>query len=185
MSEIGEFELIGRIVAQIGGAQCRGDAAGRCDATGQHEPPCHSEPLCHSERSEESVTPAPPGTLGIGDDCAIIPQREGLDTLVSTDLLIEGRHFLLDDISPYELGWKSAAVNISDIAAMGGRPTAAFLSIALPAGLAERLSPGAVSPESVASLPLPQVGPSRSKPRAAMPLEVIFAPVSSASVMNR
>ena len=70
--------------------------------------------------------------LGIGDDCAVLPQREGLDTLVTTDLLIEERHFLLSDISPWQLGWKSAAVNISDIAAMGGRPEATFLSIALP-----------------------------------------------------
>lgn len=74
----------------------------------------------------------PPGVAGIGDDCAVLPQHDGLDTLVTTDLLIEDRHFLLSDISPYELGWKSAAVNISDIAAMGGRPTASFLSIALP-----------------------------------------------------
>lgn len=72
------------------------------------------------------------GVLGIGDDCAVLPQREGLDTLVTTDLLIEDRHFLLGDISPWQLGWKSAAVNISDIAAMGGRPEATFLSIALP-----------------------------------------------------
>ena len=72
------------------------------------------------------------GTLGIGDDCAVLPQREGLDTLVTTDLLIEERHFLLSDISPWQLGWKSAAVNISDIAAMGGCPEATFLSIALP-----------------------------------------------------
>ena len=78
----------------------------------------------------------PDGITGIGDDCAIIPQQEGLDTLVTTDLLIEGRHFLLKDVSPYELGWKSAAVNISDIAAMGGRPVGAFLSIALPPSLA-------------------------------------------------
>ena len=75
------------------------------------------------------------GTLGIGDDCAVLPQREGLDTLVTTDLLIEERHFLLSDISPWQLGWKSAAVNISDIAAMGGRPEATFLSIALPMGI--------------------------------------------------
>lgn len=74
----------------------------------------------------------PPGVAGIGDDCAVLPQHDGLDTLVTTDLLIEDRHFLLSDVSPYELGWKSAAVNISDIAAMGGRPTASFLSIALP-----------------------------------------------------
>ena len=61
-----------------------------------------------------------------------MPQRDGIDTLVTTDLLIEDRHFLLSDVSPEQLGWKSAAVNISDIAAMGGKPTAGFLSIALP-----------------------------------------------------
>ena len=78
---------------------------------------------------------APEGVTGIGDDCAVIPQRSGRDTLVSTDMLIEGTHFLRADIPPYALGWKSAAVNISDIAAMGGSPTATFLSVALPAGL--------------------------------------------------
>ena len=88
-----------------------------------------------------AATPTPEGITGIGDDCAVIPQKQGLDTLVTTDLLIEGRHFLLQDVSPHDLGWKSAAVNISDIAAMGGRPTSAFLSIALPEGLTE--GPGA------------------------------------------
>lgn len=75
---------------------------------------------------------APEGVTGIGDDCAILPQQFGRDTLVSTDMLIEGTHFLRKDITPYDLGWKSAAVNISDIAAMGGHPTATFLSLALP-----------------------------------------------------
>ena len=79
--------------------------------------------------------PAPEGVEGIGDDCAVLPQRSGRDTLVSTDLLIEGTHFLREDIPPYRLGWKSAAVNVSDIAAMGGRPVATFLSVALPADL--------------------------------------------------
>lgn len=79
--------------------------------------------------------PAPDGVQGIGDDCAVLPQQDGRDTLVSADMLIEGTHFLRDDIPPYRLGWKSAAVNISDIAAMGGRPTATFLSIALPVDL--------------------------------------------------
>lgn len=74
----------------------------------------------------------PDGVTGIGDDCAVIPQPGGKDLLVSTDMLIEGTHFLLDDINPYRLGWKSAAVNLSDIAAMGGRPVATFLSFALP-----------------------------------------------------
>ena len=102
MSHLGEFELIGRIAA-----------------------------ACHPERSEGSFSDGS-GIVGIGDDCAVIPQHNGLDTLVTTDLLIEDRHFLLSDVTPFELGWKSAAVNISDIAAMGGRPVASFLSIALP-----------------------------------------------------
>lgn len=94
--------------------------------------------------------PEPSGAvLGIGDDCAVLPfgapsvcaGRSGLfscgdagggELLVSTDLLTEGVHFLLDDITPWQLGWKSLAVNISDIAAMGGTPKAFFLSIAIP-----------------------------------------------------
>ena len=79
--------------------------------------------------------PAPAEMRGIGDDCAVLPQRNGCDTLVSTDMLVEGTHFLRDDISPYALGGKSAAVNLSDIAAMGGKPVGTFLSLALPAGL--------------------------------------------------
>lgn len=77
----------------------------------------------------------PEGMTGIGDDCAVIPQGNGVDLLVSTDMLVEGTHFIMDDIRPYRLGWKSAAVNLSDIAAMGGLPVATFLSFALPEGL--------------------------------------------------
>lgn len=75
--------------------------------------------------------PCPDGICGIGDDCAVIPSSEG-DLLFSTDLLMEGVHFLRDESSPEDVGWKAAAVNISDIAAMGGIPVATFLSIALP-----------------------------------------------------
>lgn len=77
----------------------------------------------------------PDGITGIGDDCAIIPQTGGLDTLVSTDMLVEGSHFLVEDVSPHDLGWKTVAVNLSDIAAMGGEPVGTFLSIALPRSL--------------------------------------------------
>ena len=56
----------------------------------------------------------------------------GGELLVSTDLLTEGVHFMLDWITPRQLGWKSAMVNISDIAAMGGIPRWAFLSLAIP-----------------------------------------------------
>jgi len=86
------------------------------------------------ERVAEGFGPVPDGSgiIGIGDDCAVIPQNSGLDTLVSADMLIEGTHFLLHEVDPWQLGWKSAAVNISDIAAMGGKPTGTLLSISLP-----------------------------------------------------
>jgi thiamine-monophosphate kinase len=69
---------------------------------------------------------------GIGDDCAVLPASDGLVQLVTTDLLLEDVHFLVDRIAPDELGHKALAVNISDIAAMGGSPTSAFLSIGVP-----------------------------------------------------
>ncbi len=67
---------------------------------------------------------------GIGDDCAVV--SAGQKTVVSTDLLIEGTHFVLDKTTPYLLGRKILSVNISDIAAMGCRPSFALLSIAAP-----------------------------------------------------
>ncbi|WP_291861457.1 thiamine-phosphate kinase [Marinilabilia sp.] len=69
---------------------------------------------------------------GIGDDCAIMPLDDQHDQIVTTDLLIEDIHFLRSEITPFDLGYKALAVNLSDIAAMGGKPTASFLSIALP-----------------------------------------------------
>lgn len=83
-------------------------------------------------RIKSQVT-VPKGITGIGDDCAILPQFSGNNTIVSTDMLIEGTHFLLDKITAFALGWKSSAVNISDIAAMGGRPIGCFLSLGLTA----------------------------------------------------
>lgn len=75
---------------------------------------------------------APKGTIGIGDDCAVLPQEQGYETLVTCDLLVEDTHFLFDQASPRQIGWKAAAVNFSDIAAMGGVPVGTFLSMALP-----------------------------------------------------
>ena len=69
--------------------------------------------------------------LGIGDDAALIGFGERL-LIVTTDLLVENTHFRMDLSEPYLVGWKSAAVNISDIAAMGGEPTYSFVSIGLP-----------------------------------------------------
>ncbi|TKG96900.1 thiamine-phosphate kinase [Puteibacter caeruleilacunae] len=70
---------------------------------------------------------------GIGDDCAILQINDALSHVVTTDLLIEDIHFLKDEITPKELGYKSLAVNLSDIAAMGAQPLYSFLSIGIPA----------------------------------------------------
>ncbi|MCY0881267.1 MAG: thiamine-phosphate kinase, partial [Firmicutes bacterium] len=73
----------------------------------------------------------PFGYLGIGDDSAYLPpSTEGW--LVSQDMLVEGIHFRWDWTNPEQLGEKAVAVNISDIAAMGGIPKAILTSISLP-----------------------------------------------------
>ncbi len=66
----------------------------------------------------------------IGDDCAVTV-GSNKNQLYTSDMLIENTHFLLHKISPYDLGWKSLAVNISDIASMGGVPKYALLSLGL------------------------------------------------------
>ncbi|MCX7924235.1 MAG: thiamine-phosphate kinase [Fimbriimonadales bacterium] len=68
---------------------------------------------------------------GIGDDTAVL-LADGQTLLWTADMLLEGVHFRLDWIDPRSLGWKSLAVNLSDIAAMGGAPIGALLSMALP-----------------------------------------------------
>lgn len=77
-------------------------------------------------------TGLPAGVTGIGDDCAVIPASGTGCLLVTTDMLVEGTHFIIGSISPRDLGHKSLAVNLSDIAAMGGRPEWAFVSLAIP-----------------------------------------------------
>lgn len=68
----------------------------------------------------------------IGDDAAAFYSAPGQLNLVTTDLLVERVHFLRDAASGYDLGYKALAVNLSDIAAMGGKATEAFVSIAIP-----------------------------------------------------
>jgi thiamine-monophosphate kinase len=73
--------------------------------------------------------------LGIGDDCAILPVKRGEELLVTTDFSLEGVHFRREWQSPECIGHRCLARGLSDIAAMGGRPIAAFLSLALPSGI--------------------------------------------------
>lgn len=70
--------------------------------------------------------------IGIGDDAAAVEPSAGCITLVTTDMLVEGVHFDLTLCDPFTLGRKSLAVNLSDIAAMGGKPRHFLLSLALP-----------------------------------------------------
>lgn len=81
---------------------------------------------------QKNKEPEQPLILGIGDDCAVLPLDEQYYQLMSCDLLMENVHFIRGKISAYELGYKSVAVNLSDIAAMGGIPQYILLSIALP-----------------------------------------------------
>jgi thiamine-monophosphate kinase len=75
--------------------------------------------------------PSPQADLGVGDDAALLKVAEGHQLVVSTDMSVAGTHFFVD-AAPFDIGWKSLAVNISDIAAMGANPKWATLSIALP-----------------------------------------------------
>jgi len=120
-------------------------------------PPTHSDPA-----SAVSAAPAPGlgefelirryferpvrrAVLGVGDDCALLALSPGMQLAVSTDMLVEGRHFL-STVPPRRLGHKALAVNLSDLAACGARPLAFTLALSLPradeawvAGLAEGL----------------------------------------------
>ncbi len=69
--------------------------------------------------------------LGVGDDCALLAPAPGMQLAVSTDMLIEGRHFL-STVDPRRLGHKCLAVNLSDLAACGARPLAFTLGLSLP-----------------------------------------------------
>ncbi len=69
--------------------------------------------------------------LGIGDDCALLQPAAGMQLAISSDMLVEGRHFFAD-VDPFKLGHKALAVNLSDLAACGAKPVAFTLALSLP-----------------------------------------------------
>jgi thiamine-monophosphate kinase len=79
-------------------------------------------------------------TLGIGDDCALLTPAPGTQLAISSDMLVEGRHFFAG-ADPRMLGHKSLAVNLSDLAAMGAKPLAFTLALALPQADPDWLAP--------------------------------------------
>ncbi len=70
--------------------------------------------------------------MGIGDDAALFKSTAGHEMVITTDMLVEGKHFDFKTISPWQLGAKTMAVNISDCAAMGAKPTVAVVSLGVP-----------------------------------------------------
>ena len=77
------------------------------------------------------VRPDGAAVLGVGDDCALLAPAPGMQLAVSSDMLVEGRHFFAD-VDPEALGHKALAVNLSDLAACGARPLAFTLALSLP-----------------------------------------------------
>ena len=75
--------------------------------------------------------PTRKAALGVGDDCALIMPTAGMQLAISSDMLVEGRHFL-STVHPSHLGHKALAVNLSDLAASGAEPLAFTLALALP-----------------------------------------------------
>ena len=93
------------------------------------------------DRLAERLPSPPAGQTWIGDDCAVLADGR----LIATDLLVEGVHFRSAWADPVDIGFKALAVNLSDIAAMGGTPEAAVVAVALPTGrpgLADELLAG-------------------------------------------
>lgn len=80
--------------------------------------------------------------LGIGDDCALLAPKPGEELAVTTDLSIAGRHFRLDWHQPEAVGHRALARGLSDLAAMGARPVAAFLSLGVPRQLTTKTGLG-------------------------------------------
>ena len=84
--------------------------------------------------------PARRAELGVGDDCALLVPPAGSSFAVSSDMLVEGRHFV-STVAPERLGHKALAVNLSDLAACGARPVAFTLALALPEASEAFLAP--------------------------------------------
>lgn len=82
------------------------------------------------------LTEGDPAALGLSDDAALVPQRNGHDTIVTTDCMVSGTHFL-DADGPDAIARKLLRVNLSDVAAMGAAPAGYVLALALPRGTDE------------------------------------------------
>ncbi|ACU39792.1 thiamine-phosphate kinase [Actinosynnema pretiosum subsp. pretiosum] len=114
------------------------------------EPPPHADTVAEVgefgliRRVTAGRTQPPTTLLGPGDDAAVVAVSDGR-VVVSTDVLVDGVHFRLDWSSPEQVGRKAAAVNLSDVCAMGAKPTALLIGIACPADTPTALVEGITS----------------------------------------
>jgi thiamine-monophosphate kinase len=83
--------------------------------------------------AERLEAPRTPGAIGIGDDCAALPDGHGY-LLLTCDAAVAGRHFVAGLTPWVDVGWRVATANVSDVVACGGKPTAALSSLGVPAG---------------------------------------------------
>lgn len=116
VSDVGEFVLIGRITAVLDEVAARAAAAERSGGPGG------------------PAAPAAEVLLGPGDDAALLRIRTG-HVVVSTDLMVEGRHFRRDWVDAADVGHRAAAQNLSDVNAMGGRAHSLTVGLAVPGDL--------------------------------------------------
>jgi thiamine-monophosphate kinase len=105
--------------------------------------------------------PARHTDLAVGDDAALIRPSAGMQLAISTDMLVAGTHFFADT-DPEDLGWKTLAVNVSDLAAMGAQPRWVVLAASLPAADEAWIA-------AFAGASSPAAKPSASTPSAATP----------------
>ena len=94
------------------------------------------------QRLSRRLVPATSVLVGIGDDAAVLHWGSKELMLFASDMLVEGVHFRRHELAPRWIGWKALACNISDIAAMGGLPKYAVVSLGLPRGTAVRFVDG-------------------------------------------
>lgn len=95
-------------------------------------------PMLDGIRRRAGISTSSAVRLGIGDDCALLQAKASEEIAITTDLSIAGCHFRLDWHAPESVGHRALARGLSDLAAMGARPIAAFLSLGLPRELTER-----------------------------------------------